>query len=69
MKRTRNYSDFEERRTRAFLVKVCDYGVAIMLLIGVGYSTYLDIEARFKPSAHALLAAQHAETNAKSAIE
>ncbi|RCW85310.1 hypothetical protein [Phyllobacterium bourgognense] len=69
MRRTRNYSDFEERRTRSFLVKVCDYGVAILLLIGVGYSTYLDIEARFKPSEHALLAAQRAEINAKSTIK
>ena len=69
MKRTRNYSDFEERRTQSFLVKVCDYGVAIMLLTGVAYSTYLDIEARFKPSPHERLAAQRAETNTKSAIE
>jgi hypothetical protein len=69
MRRTRNYSDFDEKRTRSFLVKVCDYGVAIMLLIGVGYSTYLDIEARFKPSAHELLAAQRAETNTQSAIK
>jgi hypothetical protein len=69
MRTTRKYSDFEERRTRSFLVKVCDYGVAIMLLIGVGYSTYLDIEARFKPSAHDLLAAQRAEASTKSAIK
>ena len=32
------------------MVKLCDYGVAIMLLSGVVYSTYLDIEGRFKPA-------------------
>ena len=69
MRRARNYYDFEERRTRSFLVKVCDYGVAILLLVGVGYSTYLDIEARFKPSAHEQLAAQGVETNTKLAIK
>jgi len=69
MKRPRRYSDFEERRTRSFLVKVCDYGVAIILLAGIAYSTYLDMEARFKPSTRELLAAQHAEATAKSAME
>ncbi|MDR6634003.1 hypothetical protein J2X72_002803 [Phyllobacterium sp. 1468] len=69
MRRLRNHYDFEERRTRSFLVKICDYGVAIVLLVGIGYSTYLDIEARFKSSAHEQLAAQGAETNTRLAIK
>ncbi len=67
MKRTRDYYDYEARRSRSFLVKICDYGVAIMLLTGVVYSTYLDIQGRFKPSSVELLAAKHAAT--KSVVE
>lgn len=50
------------------MVKLCDYGVAIMLLSGVVYSTYLDIEGRFKPAETRLLTAKQTVA-AQSTIE
>ncbi|CAN7477249.1 hypothetical protein LJR231_003269 [Phyllobacterium sp. LjRoot231] len=69
MKRTRDYYDFEDKRIRSFLVKVCDYGVAVMLLTGIVYSTYLDMEARFKPSDIKVSTAPRPAAAIKSVIE
>lgn len=69
MKRNRDYYDDEGRHTRSFLVKVCDYGVAVLFVVGVLYSTYQDIGARFKPSNAELLAAKHAKVAAETVIE
>lgn len=69
MKRTRDYYDDEGRHTRAFLVSVCDYGVAILFVAGVLYSAYLDIGNRFKPSNAELVAARHAKIAAETAMK
>ncbi len=69
MKRTRDYYDFEPQRSRSVMVKLCDYGVAIMLLSGVVYSTYLDIEGRFKPVETRLLTAKQIAAAAQPTIE
>jgi hypothetical protein len=69
VKRTRGYYDDEGRHTRSFLVKVCDYGVAVLFVAGVLYSTYLDIGNRFKPSNAELVAAKHAKIAAETAMK
>lgn len=69
MKRTRGYYDDEGRHTRSFLIKVCDYGVAVLFVAGVLYSTYLDIEGRFKPSDTKLLSAKHATIATETVVE
>ncbi|PSH62914.1 hypothetical protein CU102_24530 [Phyllobacterium brassicacearum] len=69
MKTTRGYYDDEGRHTRSFLVKVCDYGVAVLFVAGVLYSTYQDVGGRFKPSNAELLAAKHARIAAETVIE
>ncbi len=67
MKRTQDYYDDDNRDARSFLVKVCDYGVAVLLLAGVLYSTYLDVQGRFKPTDEEILAARHAKVAAEHA--
>lgn len=69
MKRTRGYYDYEGRHTRLFLIKVCDYGVAVLFVAGVLYSTFLDIEGRFQPSDTKLLSARHATVDGETAVE
>ncbi|UGY10506.1 hypothetical protein [Phyllobacterium pellucidum] len=61
MKKTRDYYDDDSRDARSFLVKVCDYGVAILLLVGLFYSTFLDVQGRFKPSNAEIVAARQAK--------
>jgi hypothetical protein len=69
MKKTRDYYDYEPLRSRSIMVKLCDYGVVILLLSGVVYSTYLDIEARFKPTQTKVLTAKQTASIAQSTIE
>jgi hypothetical protein len=69
MKRYRDCYNDEGRHTQSFLVKVCDYGVAALLVAGIVYSTYQDIGARFKPSNAELLAAKHAKVTVETVIE
>jgi hypothetical protein len=69
MKRTRGYYDDEGRHTRSFLIKVCDYGVAVLFVAGVLYSTYLDIEGRFQPSDTKLMSAKHATIAIETVVE
>ncbi|MEK1886670.1 MAG: hypothetical protein AAAB35_03630 [Phyllobacterium sp.] len=67
MKRTRDYYDDENRDARSFLVKICDYGVAVLLLAGLLYSTFLDVQGRFKPSNQEIVAARQAKIAAEHA--
>lgn len=69
MKRTRGFYDDRERRARSFLTKVCDYGIAVLLLAGVLYSTYLDIQGRFAQIDSQQFASKQAKATIKSAIE
>lgn len=69
MKTPRGNYDNEGRHTRSFLVKVCDYGVAVLFVAGVLYSTYQDIGERFKPSNNELLAVKHARIAAETVVE
>jgi hypothetical protein len=50
-------------------IRGCDYGIAVLFVAGVLYSTYLDIGNRFKPSNAELLAAKHARIAAETVID
>jgi len=67
MKRIQDYYDDESPDARSFLVKVCDYGVAVLLLAGILYSTFLDIQGRFQPSNDEIVAERQAKIAAEHA--
>ena len=67
MKRILDYHDDEGADARSFLVKVCDYGVAVLLLAGILYSTFLDVQGRFQPSNEEIVAARQATIAAEHA--